>query len=94
MLACTVAIKQFCVWYLLSYHVNNNNKISEYSGDPLDCRYFFQRVGVLIQQYSSILFFHEIFPAEEEINTQPFHTSFSFFLVFDPGDLYYLELKK
>jgi len=49
---------------------------------------------VLIQQYSSILFFHEIFPAEEEINTQPFHTSFSFFLVFDPGDLYYLELKK
>ena len=40
-------------------------KISEYSGDPFDSCYFFQRVSMLIQRYNSILF-HETFPAESE----------------------------
>jgi len=43
-------------------------KISEYSDDPLDSRYFFQRVSMLIQRYNSILF-RETFPAEDEIDT-------------------------
>ena len=43
-------------------------KISEYSGDPFDSRYFIQRVIVLIQPYNSILF-RETFPAEDEIDT-------------------------
>jgi len=43
-------------------------KISEYSGDPCDSRYFFQRVIVLIQRYNSILF-RETFPAEDENDT-------------------------
>jgi len=43
-------------------------KISEYSGDPFNSRYFFQRVSVLIQRYNSILF-RETFPAEDEIHT-------------------------
>ena len=53
------------------------SKISEYSGDPFDSRYFFQRVSVLIQRYNSILF-RETFPAEDEIDTQPFQSGFSF----------------
>ena len=43
-------------------------KISEYSGDPFNSRYFFQRVSVLIQRYYSILF-RETLPAEDEIHT-------------------------
>ena len=43
-------------------------KISEYSGDPFDSRYFFQRVSMLIHWYNSILF-RETFPAEDEIDT-------------------------
>jgi len=43
-------------------------KISEYSDDPLDSRYFFKRVSMLIQRYNSILF-RETFPAEDEIDT-------------------------
>jgi len=43
-------------------------EISEYSGDPFDSRYFFQRVSMLIQWYNSILF-RETFPVENEIDT-------------------------
>jgi len=42
-----------------------------------DSRYFFKRVSVLIQRYNSILF-RETFPAEDEIDTQPFQSGFSF----------------
>ena len=43
-------------------------KISEYSGDPFDSRYFFQRVSMLMQRYTSILF-HKAFPAKDEIDS-------------------------
>jgi len=49
---------------------------------PFDSRYFFQRVSLLIQRYNSFLF-------RDEIDIQPFLVGFSF-LVFIPGDLYYL----
>ena len=48
------------------YHCYNNS------------RYFFQRISVLIQRYNSILF-RETFPAEGEIDVQPFQPGFSFF---------------
>jgi len=54
-----------------------------------DSCYFFQHVSMLVLRYNSILF-HETFPAEDEIDTQPFQPGFDFFLVFNPGDLYYL----
>ena len=47
---------------------------------------FRQRVSVLFQQYNSILF-SETFPAEDEIDTEPFQLGF---FVFNPGDLYSL----
>ena len=56
-------------------------KISEYSGDTFDSRYFFQRVSMLVQRYNSILF-RETFPAEDEIDTQPFQSGFSIFFSF------------
>ena len=43
-------------------------KISQYSEDPFDSRYFFQRVSMLIQRYNSILF-RETFPTQDEIDT-------------------------
>jgi len=52
-------------------------KISEYSVDPFDSRYFCQRVSMLIQRHNSILF-RETFPAEDEIDTWPFQPGFSF----------------
>jgi len=48
----------------ISFISELGRKISEYSGDPFDSRYFFQRVSVLVQRYNSILF-HETFPAED-----------------------------
>jgi len=52
----------------ISFISELGRKISEYSGDPFDRRYFIQRVIVLIQRYNSILF-RETFPAEDEIDT-------------------------
>ena len=52
----------------ISFISELRRKISEYSGDPFDSRYFFQRVSMLIQRYSSILFC-ETFPIEDEIDT-------------------------
>jgi len=52
----------------ISFISELRRKISEYSGDPFDSRYFFQRVSMLIQRYSSILFC-ETFPTEDEIDT-------------------------
>jgi len=52
----------------ISFISELGRKISEYSGDPFDSRYFFQRVSVLIERYNSILFL-ETFPAEDEIDT-------------------------
>jgi len=43
-------------------------KISEYWGDPFDSRYFFQRVSMLMQRYTSILF-RKAFPAKDEIDS-------------------------
>jgi len=52
----------------ISFISELRHTISEYSGDPFDSRYFFQRVSVLIQRYNSILF-HDTIPAEDEIYT-------------------------
>jgi len=43
-------------------------KISERSGEPLDARFLFQRISVLIQRFNSILF-HDTFPVEDGIDT-------------------------
>ena len=53
----------------ISFIYELGRKISEYSGDPFDSLYFFQRVSVFIQRYNSILF-HETFTAEDEINSR------------------------
>jgi len=52
----------------ISFISELGRKISEYSGDRFDSRYFFQRVIVLIQRYNSILF-RETFPAEDKIDS-------------------------
>jgi len=52
----------------ISFISELERKITEYSGDPFDSCYFFQRASVLIQQYNSI-FFRETFTAEDEIDT-------------------------
>jgi len=62
----------------ISFISELGRKISEYSGDPFDSRYFFQRVSMLIERYNSILF-RETFPAEDEIDTQSCQPGFSFF---------------
>ena len=53
-------------------------KISEYSGYSFDSRYFFQRVSVFIRP---------------KMKWARSHSSLVlvFFLLFNPGDLYYLE---
>jgi len=51
----------------ISFISELGRKISEYSGDPFDSRYCFQRVSVIIQRCNSILF-HETFPAEDLIH--------------------------
>jgi len=52
----------------ISFISELGRKISEYSGDPFDSRYFIQRVSMLIQRCNSILF-HETFPTEDLIHT-------------------------
>jgi len=73
----------------ISFISESGLKISEYSGDPFDSRYFFQRVSVHIQPYNSILF-HETFPDENENRHVAIPAWFWFFLVFNLVDLYYL----
>jgi len=44
------------------------HKISECTGEPLEVQFLFQRISVLIQRFSSVLF-HETFPVEDDTDT-------------------------
>ena len=58
----------------ISFISELGRKISEYSCDPFDSRYFFRRVSVLIERYNSILF-RETFPAEDMMKSKRRHSS-------------------
>ena len=62
----------------IPYVLELGHTSSEYSDDPFDSRYFFQRVIVLIQRYNPILF--------QKMKSTRSHSSLVLvFLVFNPG---------
>jgi len=52
----------------VSFLVDRGRKISERTGEPLEVQFLFQRISVLIQRFSSVLF-HETFPVEDDTDT-------------------------
>ena len=76
----------------ISFISELGRKFSEYSGDPFDSRYFFQRVIVLIQRITP---FSAARPSRLKMKSTRSHSSLVlvFFPVFNPFDLYYLRYK-
>ena len=60
-------------------------QILECFGDKLNVLFLFQQISVLI--HFNLILFHETFPAEDGIKTEPLQPAF--FPVFNPWDLYY-----
>jgi len=57
--------------------VDLDRKISEFTDEPLEVQFLFQRISVLVQRFNSVLF-HETFPVEDDPES-PTRSHFSCF---------------